>query len=813
MSNYCRGHGPANAKLLLVLEAPGKEEDKIGLTLVGPTRDQIDEFLLEAGFPGGIDATYRTNVYKYRPPDNNIKRIKEVLPNGDTESSVKELFQEIHAINPNVIMAVGDVALKALTGKTGIGHYRGSLLLSRTGHKVVPTIHPASIFKKDGAYKYSARVYILEDFKKAVIESEIRELNLPKRKLNIIRRPEELLNFFRGYSRNIEFASDIEVFKAIPTCISFSFDPSYAISVPLVNLKPSDRFPKIEPYVFVQFYRIIQEFFNERKRIIGQNWKFDHQKLERPFGFALADPYLDTSLLQHTLFPELPKSLEFLASVYTREPYYKSELKEFDYRKSNVEDLYTYNAKDSAVTLEVSYVLRTILKEFCEKYPWLESFFYEYVMRLHPLYMELESYGLKVNFNTRQELYDKYWDLHKRAEKTLHDLGFPLKFDKKDGHCITTTSPKEVSNFIINIMKMPHRDDMGETTLTMLLANHASKEEQKRACITVLDKRRFDRTLSASILSEPDTDDRMRTSYNIAGTETGRSSTRVLKPPVRPFRNIGISYHGMTKHGDIGQDVGYMYEADEGYEFIDADLSQAEPRTVALLSEDYDLLGRFDTSDIHKESAGICFGLSDSDAQLMLKSDLRRFVGKTCKNGANYEMGKGEMARTINTDARKFHIDIRVSEKETGVMLDRIHARYPKVRGIFHEQVKRALMDNDLVLVNAFGRVRTHFEKWGEQLFKSAYAQIPQSTIADKLKMSMLKIKKIKPSMMIVAEKHDAITVLSKLSERAENCQIIKEVFEEPIDFSRCSLPREPLKIPCEIEIGVRYNDWKKWDG
>lgn len=811
MSNYVRGHGPASATLMIVGEAPGEKEDAIGLTLVGPSGQQVDQFLKDAGLPGGLDETYRTNVYKYRPPDNNIKRIKEVLPDHDLQRPIAELYQEIQSLNPHCILAVGDTALRALTGKSGIGHYRGSLLLSKSGHKVVPTIHPAAIFKKDGAYKYSARVYIAEDFRKAVEESRSRKLDLPKRTLKIIRRPDELYNFFQAYKYQDEYASDIEVFKAMPTCISFAFDPSYAVSVPLVNLKPSERFPEITASDFVQLYQIIQRFFNERKKLIGQNWKFDHQKLERPFGFVVPNPYIDTSLLQRVLFPELPKSLEFLASVYTREPYYKSELKEFDYRKSNVEDLYLYNAKDSAVTLEVSLVLRDILKEKTQQYPWLSSFFFDYVMRLHPLYMEIESYGLKVDFEGRQKLYEKYWGLHLDAEKTLHELGFTKRYHK-DGHCITTTSPKEVKHFIINTLCMPYRDKMGESELTMLLANHATEERQQRGIITVLNKRRYDRTLSAYILNEPDTDGRMRTSYNIAGTETGRTSTSVLKPPLRSARNVGVSLHGITKHGDIGQDVGNMYVADEGYEYLDADLSQAEPRIVAALSEDYELLERFDKIDVHKESAGICFGLSDAEAQLLKKDDVRRFVGKTCKNGANYGMGKGRMAQTINDDARKFHINIRLTEKECGLLLEKVHGRYPKIRGVFHEQIRKALIDNDLDLVNPYGRIRTFYEKWGDELLKSAFAHIPQSTVGDKIKNSMLKIKKIKPQMIIIAEKHDAITVLSPLNERTENCQIITEVFEEPIDFSRCSLPRQPLKIPCEIDIGVRYNDWKKWE-
>lgn len=795
------GTGQSYSPLMIVAESPGDVEVEKGMTLVGPTSKQVDQFLQKAGHEG-IDACYRTNVYKYQPTYQCPIYFYESLP-----ECKQELFDEIRSINPNVILALGNHALTALTGKSGIKKWRGSLLVSETGHKVIPSIHPAYIYKKHGEEKmadeYKARIYIQEDFKKAVRESYTDKLNIPQRQIQICRRPEDLLLYLKTFQGFLEYAWDIESFKGIPTCGAISFHPHSALVVPTANLKASQSFPRIPETFIAEYLRILEKLLTDPLyRRIGQNLKYDDEKYERVFGIYPLPPYLDTSILAKTLYPELPKSLEFLTSVHTNEPYYKDEGKEFDWRKMPIERLYVYNGKDSCLTLEVSLVLRKHLEEFEEKFPGITEVFYNHRMKLHALYMGIERIGLKVDFQKRQELYDKYLKLCLDAWKDAQDIA---------GKHINISSPKQVAHFLFDILEFPAREGTGEHIITMLYANHAYTEREKKACVTILNGRRYRKTLGTYIMKEPDTDGRMRTSYDIAGKETGRTSTKVLRPPLRPFKNIGMAFHTISKHGDIGQDVGHEFIADEGFEFINFDLSQAEPRIVANLSMDFDLLERFDKIDVHKESAGVCFSLDDEEAQAMDKEDPRRFVGKTCKNGINYDMRKGRLTSTVNDDAMKYHIDIHISEAEAGQMLRLLNEKYPNVKGIFHEEIKKALVDNNMVLISPWGTPRQFFGRWGDQVHKEAYAHIPQNTVTGKIQRVMLEAKRVKPMLMIVAENHDAFVILSKLEERLENIQLVTELMESPIDFSRCSLPRNPLKIPCGIEIGTRYNDFKKF--
>jgi hypothetical protein len=60
-------------------------------------------------------------------------------------------------------------------------------------------------------------------------------------------------------------------------------------------------------------------------------------------------------------------------------------------------------------------------------------------------------------------------------------------------------------------------------------------------------------------------------------------------------------------------------------------------------------------------------------------------------------------------------------------------------------------------------------------------------------------------------ESHDALLFSIPISKLIERCRVIQEEMERPIDFSRCSLPRHELVIPCEIETGKNYRDLKKF--
>ena len=791
---YVPGCGP-DSELLIVGEAPGGQEEeavKLGLEdtiMVGPTGALGDQFIRNAsGGKQGLRDFYRTNVEKYRPPYNKLSNFK--LIGRKPFQDIATLWEEIDARKPNAILAFGGHALQALTGKKGITKYRGSILNSiRGNYKVIPTFHPASFLhsgKEGEAQSFKASHWVTHDIKRALEESRTSELSLPKRVLEVCKSSGQLKHFIAKYRDKRRFCSDIEVIRAVPTCIGLAFSSDHGISIPLLDVAdihiPDDESAEI--------YSVLAAIFLDPSfELVGQNWKFDEKKLRSLFGFRFACKFwMDTAIAAHTLYPEFPKKLEFLTSIFTREPYYKGELKEFDPSKEPYENILLYNAKDVAVPFEIHEKLESELEE-----RGLTHFFHEFAMPLHDLYRQLEGEGVYQDQIRRVELWRKYTTRASELQEQLNELaGKPIN---------VRSSVKDIPWFLAHL-GLPSRKSYNEDNLVQLLGNHAKKDYQKLGIDIILTLRKVKRVLSAYLAADPDYDGRMRTLVNVNGTETGRTSDNILKPPERPHK-VGLPFKILSKHGDIGPEIQEMLLPDVGYGFLEIDSSQAEARVVALIAEDFELLKLFDSADVHRMTAGWFFFKDPSEI-----SEDERFIGKTGRHAIAYKEMKHRLMLTINSDARRFGIKkdgitVSVSEKDCAGFIDVFHKKSPRIRDVFWPKIERALIDNKRIITNPFGRQRWFSERWDDALIRGAIANFPQSTIGDNTKSAFIRIKKRLPAARVFLESHDALKLQVPINDRREVAEICKEEFERPIDFSRSSIPCGELSIPCEMKWGT----------
>ncbi|NIS62148.1 MAG: uracil-DNA glycosylase [Proteobacteria bacterium] len=129
------GEGPGGARIMLVGEAPGREEDIQGRPFVGRSGRLLDESLKKAGLRRGD--LFITSVVKCRPPKNRIPLKCE------WEKCIQaHLWRQIDAIDPAIICLLGGVATKALLGMDRLSEGRGRIF--RRGNRVFfPTYHPA----------------------------------------------------------------------------------------------------------------------------------------------------------------------------------------------------------------------------------------------------------------------------------------------------------------------------------------------------------------------------------------------------------------------------------------------------------------------------------------------------------------------------------------------------------------------------------------------------------------------------------------------------------------------------------------------
>ncbi|MET0786281.1 MAG: uracil-DNA glycosylase family protein, partial [Paenisporosarcina sp.] len=332
MSRFVGGIGPLEPDLMAVGEAPGKHEHEQGIPFCGPSGEILNECFYKAGIRRS--QVYVTNVCKYQPPMNDLRKLHMIGVN--LEEQAERLWRdEIQTLRPKCILAVGDTALEHLTGYTGILNYRGSILLAKDGvTKVVPTIHPAALFphweggQQRGGLEYTYLKLIEHDIARAVEESKTRQLSLPDRQIDVCHNSLELHRFFERYKQLDKAAVDIESINCIPVCVGFAFSRHHAISIPLLRRIGSNSLTDMGDNELDECWRVIDRELR-RLKLVGQNFKYDEFKLGL-IGFECPNVYSDTLIKTRVIFPELPdKSLNALSSLWTREPYYKQEGKEF----------------------------------------------------------------------------------------------------------------------------------------------------------------------------------------------------------------------------------------------------------------------------------------------------------------------------------------------------------------------------------------------------------------------------------------------------------------------------------------------------
>jgi len=806
MSNFVPGDGPSSAKLIIVGEAPGRYEDEQGKPFVGPSGELVNSMLQEAGTTRG--EVYVTNVVKIRPPDNDINRLPEL---GKTvDDFIPILFNEINAIQPNAILALGDLALKTLTGKTGIVKYRGSILESINGYpKVIPSIHPANLLehRHEGMFHWKDKVYIQLDFNKAVRESEFKEFQLPQRNLWVCKHSYDLIKFIeRNRPRGMCWL-DIETYKALPLCIAISFQKSEGVSVPLLDLQGDLNPNGITLTEMVQIWDVLLRFLEDDTiKKGGQNFKFD-ERILRSYGFKLNGFNSDTMLKFHTLYCEFPKRLEFQTSILTNEPYYKSEGREYNPKKDKLSRLLLYNARDSTVDGEIDEILEGELEE-----KGLKDYFYDFIMKLHYFYMQLESNGLLLNRPRYEEVVAKYREKLKSNDESLQRLV---------GYEFNTDSNPEYCDILYNQLKFPKRTERranGKSTLSAnekallsLIANVKASAEKKDVPRLMLRHRAIRKTLSdylgvpkneKSKIHFADLDGRVRTQYLITGTETFRTSTNKLEPPVRP-EIYGLSFQTITKHSQEGKDIRSCFKPTPGYAFIEADQEQAESRIALLLAKEYDLLKKMDEIDIHTLTASWINGRTYEE-QLARHNDIERQLGK--HSGHAYDNGVGKKKLV---EMAYHHSDgaIEISEWKAGKILETLYQFKPGINDVFHRDIQEVLTETREI-ISPWGDKRTFYDKLGDEMFKEAYAHIKQSTVARLTQRSGMVIVEECPHVRMLVESHDSLLMEVPVWEIEQTIPIIKKHFEQTIDFSKCSLPRPNLNIPCEIKYS--FTSWSE---
>lgn len=793
MPKEVHGEGPAPAKIMLVGEAPGVEEEISGRPFVGVSGQELSRMLAESGINRA--SCFVTNVCRVRPPANDISgwvvRTKSAPdPTYSTHrglwvsrevlAGLDRLKEEIDRVTPNLVVAFGNVAMWALTSKWGITDWRGSQLradiypIPESNPKVIPTYHPAAILRQ-----WSWRSAGLNDLRRANLNSDSKAYTPNSWEFGIRPSFPEAVQWLNqlihrlGLGRT-RVSFDLETRHGHIACAALAISRREAFCIPFMDTGNSDGYwNSPEETVLVGLLR--QILTHPNVEVVGQNLLYDAQYTWRWWLFA-PRVVQDTMISHHTSFCELPKALDFQASIYCKDyVFWKNDSKDWD-PKIGESQLWKYNCEDAVRTFEVAEATRRTIDSLSLHGP------HEFQQQMFWPILRAMQRGVRVDKEARNEIAN---ELVEEIGKRETFLAYIL------GHSINPRSTKQMSDLFYGDFKIRpiFNRKTGKPSLNdEALQKIARSEPLLRPLINAIsDIRTLGIFLNTFVRAPLDQDGRMRCSYNICGTITFRlsssenafgSGTNLQNLPSGKSKSIGKAAQRGSGSSDFAiPNLRRIFIPDEGYTFFDLDLDRADLQVVVWEAEDQGLKDMLhEGADIHMENAKLLFGPNATKHH--------REFAKVFIHGTNY----GGSPRTMAV-----HTGVTVHEAEQ--FQRRWFGAHPGIQ-IWQKRTEEQLFKRRFI-ENRFGYRWYVFDR-PDGLLGEALAWVPQSTVAVVINKIWHNIHHKAQDIEVLLQVHDSLAGQFPTNNAQIHLQQIKQLSRIEIPYS------DPLVIPTGIKTSER---------
>lgn len=813
------GDGPLPARIMIVAEAPGADEDRTGKPFQGASGQELTRMLHEAGIIRS--ECFITNVIRFRPPNNDIEAFIPVKKGDITADCIRlhdkmvkpvvyagyeELLKEIAACKPNLIIALGNVSMWALTGKWGITAWRGSLLesfpipgLGRTV-KVIPSYHPAAILRQ-----WDWRVVGVNDLRRCKKESESQVLVKPQYKFyvrptytEVMQRLDELYN--RCEQGPLDLAVDLETRRKHIACIGLGWSDVEAMCIPLMQTVNPYTTKATSPHYWLEeqeaeiVYTLSRLLTHPNCRVIGQNFLYDTQYIWRHWKF-IPNFQWDTMMAHHLMFVLLPKGLHFLSSLYCdNHVYWKDEGKEWD--PSIPEDqLWRYNCQDCVRTWEIKREEERSIRQMNLEVQ------HQFKLALWWACLESMIRGMKVNLVARPKLAAEFEGQMTKIQEFLryvldHDLNPRSNLQMKKLFYADLQQPVQLDKKT----KQPTLNDAALEKISV-------KEPLLRPLISAIgDYRTLGIFKSTFVEAEIDDDGRMRCTIDPNGTGTFRLATyenafgagmNMQNIPSDKSKAIGKSVKRVRAEGMELKlpNLRELFLPDEGKIIWDADLDRADLQVVVWETDDAMLKRALrDGIDIHLLNACVLSGAEPPPLEELVETHdryphwrsryklLREFAKVFC-HGTNY----GGAAKTMAA-----HCGVLVHEAEKAQRI--WFGAHPGIKA-WHRRIEHQLMTTRSVS-NKFGYTAVFFDRV-ETLLPEALAWVPQSTVAEVINRGWINLLSAEKDCEVLIQVHDSLVG-----------QFPAELKDYMIPKIRQHLSIHiPYEDPLVIPVGVKLSD------
>jgi DNA polymerase-1 len=767
--------------MALVGEQPGRTEVRRREPFCGPAGDELEKDLTAAGIPRS--QCYITNTFKDLdfPLDYYVKYSKsQILYSPDGFEYLQILKEELLRCKANIIVAVGGVALHALCQRTGITKWRGSIIESTLipGRKVIPIIHPSTVIPPKN--QFLNKRLIIFDLMRALEQSQFPELRLTPREVLIEPSYFDCIRYLefcieKGLDGTI-IDFDIEVYKEEISCISFAFTDKTSMSIPFIK---ADRDGTIIDYFTpdqeMEIWKKIASILENpdiTKR--GQNLTFDSTILLAKMGIKVHN-IRDVMVNQKIILPDYPVRLDFSTSIHTDIPYYKDDGKKWFKIGGSWRTFWHYNGLDSIATGACEpEQIKDIINQKNEKTVERQTKIIEPLVYMSTRGVRVDVEGMKA--------------YEVKLTERLNVLSDELR--SIVGSFNKLPSPQQLSHYFYSVLGHKPYLKKGHITTDDTALIRLARQGIKEASM-VKELRALRKVVSTYVNVDKVSDDgRLHCSYNPVGTKTGRISSS--EDIFGKGTNLQNWPHTLLK----------FLVADEGCVFYSLDLSQAENRIVAYVGRVPRMIQAFENNeDVHRLTAGLIFGkppeeVSDEEGSSSIGGGKfsERFWGKKSNHSFNYDEGY-----------KKFALIAEIMEGEAKWLIERYHSIYPEVRGVYHQNIRLQLA-KDRMITNLMERRRVFTDGWGDDLFKKAYAQIPQSTVADIIdERGLIEVyynqDRYRESELIM-QVHDSVVLQIPISfgwkRHAEILLDLKKSLEIPLNNGETE-----FSIPADISMGL----------
>ena len=768
---FVRTVGPKNAKIMLVGEAPGEQED--GKTL--------DILLSQAGI-SRMECLV-ANVARERPPANKISHYFEdskcTIPKPKLKEWLALLKAEIIENKPNVIIALGNTALWALTGEKKISEFRGYVVPCSLaeGYKVLATYHPQAVNRE-----WKLFFPTVLDLRKGLRHSEFKGIAPDNRMLMADVCPSKFIAYCNDIADDpaIPYVSiDIETVQpgSHIDILGVGHNPAFAMSIRILNGHTPAMPERDEEKVWTALDNLVQ-----KKPVVMQNAPFDKGVLWYNNNILVKKLYMDTLIAAHACWPEMPRDLGFLASICLDVPPWKGSSK-------NNRSL--YNAGDVCNT----HALVPVLEKEMDRLGVRDTFNFE--MSLIDVSLMMQLQGIPVREDKREEIKK---EASRRAAEALQQL------NAITGKEINYNSSKQLQNLLYLELGLPVQYKKRKSVNDPRIVSADAVALKKISMLVpdnpifnlILEYKKWNKLVSSFLNIEVSPRGTVHTSYNITGSSTddeGRKSFGRWSSS----KSIILPY-GSGNLQNIPREARKMYAVEEDEVLIQADYVQAEAVVVAYLIGDnrlkqmfqksYGLFGKArDPYDIHKITASEMFGIPFSEV-----NSKQRSVGKTIRHSSNYAAGPGVLA-----------VRLGVKMNEAKKLMELYHRANPLLR-VWYQRIQNELRKTR-ILTNLLGRKHKFLDRWGDNLFRSAYSFQPQSTVGDLLNTAMKDFySKFGSLYRLILQLHDAMYSACKERQKEECSKRMFDCMAIPLTINN-----ETFYIDVDFKIGKSWGDMTDW--